>query len=75
MRRQEINNTLYHHQHGFRHYNFSCGTQFILLIQDLTSNYDKDIQTDLHNIYDLYILYYLLLIISMSYIIRIYDFC
>ena len=46
MKHLETNNILNCHQHGFRH-NYSCETQLISLVQDLTLNYDKDIQTDL----------------------------
>ena len=47
MKYLETNNILNCHQHGFRH-NYSCKTQLISLVQDLTLNYDKDIrQTDL----------------------------
>ena len=46
MKHLETNNILHHCQHGFRH-NHSCETQLISLIQDLTLNYDNNIQTDL----------------------------
>ena len=46
MKHLETNNILHHCQHGFRH-NRSCETQLISLIQDLTLNYDNNIQTDL----------------------------
>ena len=46
MKHLEVNNILNHHQHGFRH-NHSCETQLVSLIQDLSLNFDNDIQTDL----------------------------
>ena len=46
MKHLEVNNILNHHQHGFRH-NHSCKTQLVSLIQDLSLNFDNDIQTDL----------------------------
>ena len=42
----ESNNILHHCQHGFRQFH-SCETQLISLVQDLTLNFDEDIQTDL----------------------------
>ena len=36
----------HHCQHGFRQFH-SCETQLISLVQDLTLNFDEDIQTDL----------------------------
>ena len=42
----ESNNILYHGQHGFRQFH-SCETQLISVVQDLTLNFDEDIQTDL----------------------------
>ena len=45
-RHLETNSILHHHQHGFRQFH-SCKTQLISLVQDLTLNFDEDIQTDL----------------------------
>jgi len=42
----EMNNILHQQQYGFR-CNRSCETQLISLFQDLSLNYDNDIQTDL----------------------------
>ena len=42
----EKNNLLYDLQHGFRH-SRSCETQLLSFVQELASNYDKNIQTDL----------------------------
>ena len=42
----EMNNILHQQQYGFR-CNRSCETQLISLFQDLSLNYDNDVQTDL----------------------------
>ena len=46
MKHLESNNILYNLQHGFRQ-GRSCEAQLISLVDDLTLNYDKSLQTDL----------------------------
>ena len=46
MKHLESNNILYNLQHGFRQ-GRSCEAQLISLVDDLTQNYDKSLQTDL----------------------------
>ena len=43
----ESNDILHPCQHGFRKFH-SCETQLISLVQDLSSNFDEGIQTDLY---------------------------